>query len=367
MEKSAAIPPITDLENQRKSSSERHFRRKLERAIQHAAASVAAVVPNERNLCSQNYPSNNRPEMLPMPLNNQRLGLRLFCRACDMKMPISVSHERKRGFTLIELLVVIAIIAILASLLIPAIAKAKGRSQRTYCMNNMRQIGIFFHYYTEDNDDFFPAHRNSSAAHGNSDANLSLTDWWGTTLVGKESFRSNVFHCPNAPTKARKKEEVGLNKGGWAWAFDCNNVGYGYNGWFLGQHPYDGGIPPGAPVTSIGMKVGGVSYTFTGYGHFKRANVVSPASSLVMGDKRPYGADVWGSSLWWPASCMIPNQGSTYEGIDTGRHLGGSAVVFNDSHCEMRQDKDINPPANPPDPKALRISLIWDPQQGSPK
>lgn len=108
--------------------------------------------------------------------------------------------KRISKFTLIELLVVIAIIAILASMLFPALSKARVKAQAIKCESNLKQIMLGVMFYADENADFIPM------AEGSNLENPGWSGWWWQTLhaMGQDlpvyslsdDSAMSLFHCP---------------------------------------------------------------------------------------------------------------------------------------------------------------------------
>ena len=114
--------------------------------------------------------------------------------------------EMKRQFTLIELLVVVSIIAILASLLLPALSKAKEKAREVSCIGHLKNLGTALQMYANDSDDFFPpltyrpALNNPDAFYVDADGTTmrQFELFWGS-LIWPTCMRLKYITAPMTP------------------------------------------------------------------------------------------------------------------------------------------------------------------------
>ena len=212
--------------------------------------------------------------------------------------PVHLQVQRQQGFTLIELLVVIAIIAILASLLLPALSTAKESALRTVCTNNQKQWSVALQLYASDNDDYFP---DATEADLNW-AGPKLQTFWSKYLIkqtrGATKDRFNIIYCPTQK---------------WHRYYDQNEVtspmviGYqylphrdplsphwNYNTHNLGEWAYKkkfGGLYKNAPLMIDVYQRAGVDHIDTGQTTGWRYDAGEPYSSHTDRSARPKGAN----------------------------------------------------------------------------
>jgi prepilin-type N-terminal cleavage/methylation domain-containing protein/prepilin-type processing-associated H-X9-DG protein len=186
-----------------------------------------------------------------------------------------LNFKTKLGFTLVELLVVIAIVAILASLLLPALSQARAKADSALCKNNLRQLGIGLSVYVSDGNEY-PLYEGLHSFWFESLASSVGAAWPAASLNSSGALqpRSGVFTCPGY------NRLPGLYFGGRS-DFYLPAGAYGYN---RGGVSIGGDSAPPYIVQGLGghaVKGGDASSFFQ---PIRESLVLFPANMIAFGD-----------------------------------------------------------------------------------
>jgi len=229
----------------------------------------------------------------------------------------------RKTFTLVELLVVMAIIAILASMMMPAMSRARAMARRTQCLNNIKQIGLAYHMFASDNEQLLPP----SEAKVNDDSGKYFVEWEGqkddpsrfgtNDAIWPYVQQKEMFWCPDESPEWRMFTDV-------PW-------GETWIPHYIPNHqviPFGGGPNGSNRIESVQAPrfLAGVSLTVLaveGNGGFVTDDETWAANTVLDPWSRPYKHDM---GYWLQSPVAL-------------RHFGiGANVVYVDGHAQYAEN-----------------------------
>lgn len=230
------------------------------------------------------------------------------------------------GFTLIELLVVIAIIAILAAMLLPALSKAKIKTQGIQCMSNLKQLLLAWQLYALDNREKLPTSGYTQPL----EPTAWVDGWLDFSPSNPDNTNTAALRDPNRSKLAWVLKEVGVYK----CPADMSFVKIGsFNYPRVRSMSMSQAFGPGDWLDPAGFQANVASKKYRIY--YKTSDIINPGPAMcfVLLDEHPDGINAGGF-----ANMMVESPGAArIIDFPASYHNGAGGISFADGHAEIRK------------------------------